>query len=262
MFKQLILGSPVGRAAMRGRGAVELLRAPKEELGTLANDQIAEQLVTRLCAPDRVFLDVGAHIGSIVAAVARHCPGARIVAVEAIPEKAMRLRRKFRRVEVHCCALAEREGEAAFFIDQARSGYSSLAAGGEGRVREIRVPLTRLDTLIPRADVDLVKIDVEGAELGVLRGAEALVAGARPVVMFESGPAEVLGYTKPAMWAWFAERDYEVVVPNRLAHTAPPLSLEGFVDSHHYPRRTTNYFAVPAERRAEVRARARKILDL
>ena len=262
MFKQLILGSPVGRAAIRGRAAVELLRAPKEELGALANDQLAERLVTRLCAPGRMFLDVGAHIGSIVAAVARHCPTARIVAVEAIPEKAARLRRKFPKAEVHCCALAEREGEAAFFVDEARSGYSSLARGGGSRLREIRVPLTRLDTLMRGADVDLVKIDVEGAELGVLRGAEALMASARPAVMFESGPADALGYTKPAMWTWFAERGYEVLVPNRLAHTAPPLSLEGFIDSHHYPRRTTNYFAVPAERRAELRARARRVLGL
>ena len=247
---------------MRGRGALELLRVSKEELGTLANDQIAEQLVTRLCAPGRVFLDVGAHIGSIVAAVARHCPAARIVAVEAIPEKAARLRRKFGGVTVHCCALADQEGEAAFFIDEARSGYSSLARNGGGRMREIRVPLTRLDTLMPNADVDLIKIDVEGAELGVLRGADALAASARPAVMFESGPADVLGHTKPALWAWFAERDYSVFVPNRVAHTAPPLSLDGFEDSHRYPRRTTNYFAVPAERIAEVRTRARRILGL
>ena len=36
----------------------------------------------------------------------------------------------------------------------------------------------------------------------------------------------------------------------------------GFVESHLYPRRTTNYFAIPQERRAEAMSRARRVLNL
>lgn len=260
MIRQWLLGSVAGRLALRLRDGIDLLTAGREEIGTVANDQLAGMLVTRLLDEGGKFIDVGAHIGSVIAAVRRHAPGAAIIAVEAIPEKAERLRAKFPGVRVECCALAEREGTASFFVDLDRSGYSSLARG-DGKVREIEVPLRTLDSLVD-GPVDIIKIDVEGAELGVLRGASALLAASRPTIMFESGPEEVLGHGKEALWRFLQERDYAVFAPNRLAHEAPPLSLDGFLDSHHYPRRTTNYFAVPLENIEAIRAKARKILKI
>lgn len=258
-MRQRLLGTFLGQAALSLRDRYQLLTAGREVLGTLANDQLAGTMVARLVQDGGTFIDVGAHIGSIVAEVKRHQPGASIIAFEAIPEKAERLRAKFRDVRVECCALSDRDGQASFFIDLARSGYSSLALG-RGDVREIEVPLCRLDALVTAADV--IKIDVEGAELGVLRGGAALIEKTRPVIMFESGPQEVLGYGKVDLWTFLDDRSYAVLVPNRLAHEAPGLTLDGFLDSHRYPRRTTNYFAVPAERLGDVRAQARRILQL
>lgn len=258
-MRQHLLGSILGQAALALRDRYRLLTAARESLGTLANDQLAGAIVTRLVADGGTFVDVGAHIGSVVAEVKRHRPDARVVAFEAIPEKAVRLRAKFRDIRVECCALSDREGTSSFFIDLAQSGYSSLAEGREN-VQEIEVPLRRLDGFGITADV--VKIDVEGAELGVLRGATAMLERSRPVVMFESAPEELLGYDKASLWAFLDDLGYAIYVPNRLAHQAPGLTLEGFVDSHQYPRRTTNYFAVPAERREETRRRTRQILKL
>ena len=260
MFRQLLLGSPFGRAAMRLRDAYALLTAGREGAGTIANDQLAGFIVARLVLGKGVFVDVGAHIGSVIAEVRHHSPDSDVIAFEAIPEKAARLVAKFPSVRIESCALSDREGSAAFFVDTRWSGYSSLARGSDAR--EIEVPLRTLDGVLAGVAVDVIKIDVEGAELGVLRGGAALLAASRPTIMFESGPEEVLGYTKEAMWSFLAERDYAVIVPNRLAHNAPGLSLDGFLDSHFYPRRTTNYFAVPLEKQAEVRERARTILGL
>jgi FkbM family methyltransferase len=253
-MKQRLLGTPIGTLAMRSRAMLDLYGSPLEDLAAMANDQLAEFLVTRLAT--RNFVDVGAHIGSITAAVRKHCPGVSITAVEAIPEKAARLRAKFPAVTVLPVALADYEGETSFFINQKRSGYSSFnPAAGE---REIKVQVKRLDTLV--SDPEIVKIDVEGAELGVLRGCENLVS--RPIYMFESAPGEVLGNTKAALWQWFAERDYAIFLPNRLAHAAPPMVFETFLDAHQYPRRATNYFAVPTEKIETARARARRVLRL
>jgi FkbM family methyltransferase len=254
-LKQRLVGTPLGRLAMRGRSTLEYWRTGREAIGTIANDQLAEFLVTRFC--ERAFVDVGAHIGSIIAEVQQHCPDVRITAIEPIPEKARQLRQKFKSVTVIECALADYDGETSFFINLAATGYSSLARSA-GESREIKVPVRRLDEIVD--DADVIKIDVEGAELGVLRGAERLKS--RPVMLFESAPNEVLGYTKADLWGWFDAHDYGVLLPNRLAHTAPPMSLEVFVDSHHYPRHTTNYFAVPREKIELVRARARKIIGL
>lgn len=269
--KQWLLGRSLGRVLMSARDRIDLLRAAlqaPESVGTVANDQLAALLVTQLPQAGKTFIDVGAHIGSIIASVAQRGAGIRIVAVEAIPEKAERLKRKFPQVPVHACAVGDQDGEVSFFINTEQSGYSSLSGPGagiaRGSIQEVRVPIRRLDDLVEHQGVDMIKIDVEGAELGVLRGSLQLLAACRPVVMFESGPADAagLGYTKPGMWQFLAGQGYQLLLPHRLAHDGAPLSLEGFVDSHTYPRRTTNYFAVPTERRGEIRDRARTLLGI
>ena len=65
---------------------------------------------------------------------------------------------------------------------------------------------------------------------------------------------------KESLCDFFEERNYQILVPNRLAHEGVGLSRSDFLESHLYPRRTTNYFAVPAERRLEFRDRAQAIL--
>jgi hypothetical protein len=89
-----------------------------------------------------------------------------------------------------------------------------------------------LDGLISSNEIDIIKIDVEGAELGVVRGSENLVARSRPLVMFESGPPteDELGHTKEAMWFWWEARNYGIFLPNRVAHDAP--KSDGLIDAH------------------------------
>jgi FkbM family methyltransferase len=269
-MKQNMLGYPIGRAALFLRDKLDLLRGAyfsTEAIGTIANDQLATTLITKICGSGKSFVDVGAHIGSIIALVRHNDPSIKIVAIEAIPQKVLDLRRRFPFVELHGCAVGETTGEIPFFIDTKRSGYSSLARPTEIDQKaklQIMVPIDKLDNLVKAADVDAIKIDVEGAELGVLRGALDILGRCRPIVMFESGPSanDGLGYTKDDMLDFFDSMGFAVVVPNRVAHNDEGLSTAGFVESHLYPRRTTNYFAIPRERRIEFRDRARQILRI
>jgi FkbM family methyltransferase len=268
-MKRLIVNTFIGRMAFSLRetvGRTYSSFANPEAGGTIANDYLATFLTTRLCKSSAAFVDVGAHIGSVTAEVARRCPEVRIIAIEAMPDKADRLRRSFPQVDVHNCALSDQSGEATFYVHAKLSGYSSLGrpSRGGGEVSEIKVALRRLDDILTGGGIDFVKIDVEGAELGVLKGGDRIIAENRPTVMFESGPPadDGLGFTKEELWRWLSEREYVVLVPNRLAHNDPGLSLEGFVESHLYPRRTTNYFAVASERRGELRDKAREVLGI
>jgi FkbM family methyltransferase len=263
-IKQAFLGNSIGRALMSVRDAYKRLSASPEQSGTIANDQIAAYLLPRLCAPGKTFIDVGSHIGSVIAEVQHHDSSISIIAIEAIPEKAERLHRKFRRVSVYNYAAGDQDGKVSFFINPKQSGYSSLgkATSAEG-LREITVSMRRLDDLIFADNVDVIKIDVEGAELGVLRGAKKLIQDNRPVIMFESGPdINELGYTKEQIWEFLTYAGYTIHIPNRVAHNDDGLSMEGFIDSHVYPRRCTNYFAIPTERRIDIRDRAREILGI
>lgn len=265
-MKTLIVGSKLGSIGQSLRDRLELYRAAgatAERLGTIANDQLARTLLERLCSPGEIFIDVGAHIGSVIDGVKRNSKPSEIHAIEAIPYKVEALRRNFPFAKIHECAVGEIEGETSFFIDTQRTGYSSLDGSRlDGKAVEITVPIRRLDSLVPATGIGVIKIDVEGAELGVLRGAEATVAGSPPTIMFESGAGAMAAYPKEALWQWLDDHDYAVLVPNRVAHLDPGLALEGFVESHLYPRRTTNYFAVPREKREAVRARARMVTNL
>lgn len=266
MNRSILVGTRVGVVAQRLRERIELFRTASgqlENLGTYGNDLIARQLLEALCLPNKAFVDVGAHIGSVIDGVARCSKPSVIIAVEAIPAKADALRRRFPQVVIHACAVGEEEGELPFFIDVRQSGYSSLYPSKDGsQLTEIRVPIRRLDDVIGGEAVDVIKIDVEGAELAVLRGAATMIARDRPTIMFESGPGEVGGYSKVAIWEWLDHAGYDVLVPNRVAHEGPGLSCDGFVEAHLYPRRTTNYYAVSRARREEIRARARSIQKL
>lgn len=264
--KARLVGTSFGQWLIGVRDKLDLVRAAwrsTESVGTLANDQLAALLVVSLCRPGHVFVDVGAHIGSIIAGAQRRSRPSRIVAVEAIPDKAASLRRRFPGVEIAECAVGESDGDSiAFFVNAAKSGYSSLARSAGSQ--EIRVPLRSLDTVLAGKDVDVLKIDIEGGELGALRGAARVLANHRPTVMFESAPGcgARLGYSTTALWRFLDESGYAIVAPNRLAHDGDGMSLEAFNDGHLYPRRTTNYFAVARERRDELRERARRVLGI
>ena len=270
-MKQFFLTLPIGRFALYFRDKIILFRAVilnPSILGTLSNDILASTLVGALSKPNSTFIDVGAHIGSVMTDVVAHSPSTQIIAIEAIPDKARALRRFFPHAEIHACAVGEKTGEVSFFINTKESGYSGLSrtngARGAGDLIEIQVPMARLDDLVSSNDVDIIKIDVEGAELGVIRGAESIIERCRPIIMFESGPQsnDGLGYNKESIFLFFESIGYLLLVPNRLGHNDPGLTLAGFLESHYYPRRCTNYFAVPTERFVEIRDRARTVLNI
>jgi FkbM family methyltransferase len=270
-MKQHILSTSLGQVALYWRDKVEALQVAysyPELMGTVANDQLATRLVTSIIQPNTTFIDVGAHIGSIIAQVASTDPSVKIVAIEAIPEKVTKLQRRFPFVELHSCAVGDYSGEVSFFINKTRSGFSSLqkpTLDTEDKIVEITVPIRRLDEIVsPNNSIDIIKIDVEGAELAVLRGSAAILGNNRPVIMFESGPPidKSLENLKQDLYDFLSKNSYRILIPNRVAHNDPGLSQHGFVESHLYPRRTTNYFAIPEERRIEIRDRARHVLNI
>jgi FkbM family methyltransferase len=238
-----------------------------EQLGTMAQDYLAAYLMSRICAPEKMFVDVGAHIGSVVAAVQRHCPKSTIVAIEAMSDKAAALTRNFPNVKVMNFAVGDVSREVEFHVDTLRSGYSSLVADRKGLpgVQTINVPMQTLDRLLAMLqNIDVIKIDVEGAEYQVLLGSNAIIESHRPLIIFESalGSETSSGQCLTDLFDWFKSKSYSVFAPNRVAHNGSPFSRSAFAEAHIYPRIATNYFAIPDEKRIEVRDRARKILSI
>ncbi len=150
-------------------------------------------------------IDVGCHAGAILEQMVRLAPRGRHWAFAPLPHLAAALPRRFPDVAVHEVVLADREGEAEFHHVVTNPGFSGLRRRTYDRPGEqvelIRVRTARLDDVVPlERQVDLVKIDVEGAELQVLEGGTRLIRRWRPLVLFEHGPGGSDHYgTTPGM---------------------------------------------------------------
>lgn len=147
--------------------------------------------VVHLLRPGELFADIGANAGTytvLAAAVA----GARVVAVEPVPDAADRLRANLElnqvaeRVTVHRVAITNRPGTVRFTADA--DTVNRIAAGEEDGHHLIEVPATTLDGLFAAEPPKVLKIDVEGHEAAVLEGARTLLAtGAIMALVIEMG---------------------------------------------------------------------------
>lgn len=265
-MKQWLLISRIGGALLRLRSYFSLRRIPfhnPEKSAAVASGILAEKLLIELCQGKSTFLDIGAHLGSVFSQVHRSFPDMRIYAIEADPEKARALRDKFAYCNLIEKAVDQEARTAIFYIDSNSSGYNSIVES-RGTSREIEVQVDTLDNLFPTEVFEVIKIDIEGAELGALRGGASLLRRSRPLILFESAGLGVnmLGYSADALWGFLEQHGFSIFLPERLAHDAPSMSKEVFLDAHYYPTRGVNFFAVPIENRTEIRDRARSALGI
>jgi len=144
--------------------------------------------------------DIGANWGFYCLLASRHRPaGARIFAFEAHPRTARQLRAQVRvnaisGAQVLHAAIGDREGTIEF-TDSGGSQVQKLAALAEPGSRTIRVPMWTIDAACARlgATPDLVKIDVEGAEVGVVRGGLETLRRHHPTLLIEVHAPEING---------------------------------------------------------------------
>lgn len=132
----------------------------------------------------RTVLDVGANKGQFAYIANTLWPEARIFCFEPLPGPRARLTQLMqRRAVIHSCALGEEEGEATIHI-ASREDSSSLLPLDHQRemfhmdeVSTLKVPVSRLDEVVPANTPGpvLLKIDVQGFEYQVLKGAQRLL---------------------------------------------------------------------------------------
>ena len=133
------------------------------------------------------FLDVGANVGAISLAIAAQRPAARIVSVEADPtiakilrENAQRNRRQIRVIE---CAAGPQNGSVSFYrAPEDKFGMGST--GPQFSDDTVTLPQCRLDDLLTEP-VHVIKLNVEGGELGALLGLRQTIERYHPVIVFE-----------------------------------------------------------------------------
>ena len=179
------------------------------------------RLLCALLQPGGVMFDVGANIGyySIGAALCVG-PAGQVHAFEPTPAVHRRLLENvalngLRQVVVHELAVADTAGSATMYDLPGNSGGNSLGRHAASRV-SYPVWTIRLDDYVrehavPR--VDLVKLDIEGAEVLALRGMEATLRRFRPHLLLEINPKclQRLGFTAAQVVATLHTYGYTLV---------------------------------------------------
>jgi FkbM family methyltransferase len=163
------------------------------------------RLLTSLFDPAGYYFDVGANIGLMSIPIVTQFEQSRVVSFEPSPQTYPYLARtvansrfkdKWRCVPN---ALGETVGEADFIVSSPALGAFDGMADTKraGTTTRVKVPITTLDTewdLLGKPEVSLIKIDVEGAELHVLRGAQRCLSAMRPFVVLEWNKTNIAPY--------------------------------------------------------------------
>ena len=170
---------------------------------------------------DCVF-DVGAHIGLVSLPISKVlAPGGKIYSFEpAAANRALLLRHieanQIKNIEVVGKLVGDQDREGIeFFEERKDSGLNSVAAETRSGVfHKTYVDQICLDGFSSRFGLrpQVIKIDVEGAELGVLEGAAATIRVCRPLIFLSVHPAQIerLGRTMAELSALIADLGYEV----------------------------------------------------
>jgi FkbM family methyltransferase len=185
-------------------------------------DPALTEFVESNLGPGDVFIDVGAHVGYFTLLAARRVgPTGSVLSLEPNPSTALQLRENLHRshlqnVLVEETASGESEQIVQLYLHtESNSSMASLSRANATGGASVQVPCTTLDLLCQQRGltrVSVVKIDVEGAELLVLRGMKRVMNEMRPLIVLEleSRLLEGLGTPVQAVLALLEESDYSV----------------------------------------------------
>ncbi|KKS84813.1 MAG: hypothetical protein UV60_C0014G0010 [Parcubacteria group bacterium GW2011_GWA2_43_11] len=185
----------------RGNSVIARLKSEK-----VYEEEMCVHIVNTLQKKEKsVLMDIGANVGLVTSYVLEKVPNSYIYAFEPGPVQANLLQKTIeanhldKNVELHKIALAEKAGTQTFYThltrDQAKDGL--LDTGRGEKTVQIEVQTSTIDEWWKNAGkphIDVVKIDTEGAELFVLRGASEFLKEVKPIIYLEIEPSNLKAY--------------------------------------------------------------------
>lgn len=193
------------------------------------NRGLVAAICRRLEQKPGAFVDVGTNLGVVAALTSVASRNTRVIAIEASPTTAEMARLTFQANSLSNCklvqrAVGDREGELELRSSAFHSGTASLAPRRQRRTDQVtKVKVTPLDTLMEELNVgpiSVIKIDVEGFEPEVLKGAMTVIQAHLPTIILEFnaatkargfdfdgvfGPLRSLGYS----FSWLESEENE-----------------------------------------------------
>ena len=156
------------------------------ELSRMAPSEREIALLPQLCRANLISVDVGANRGLYCKHLLQYSRS--VVVFEPLPTLQMRLRTHFgQRIELHPIALSDSNGDAVIRVPKTHDALSTLAPTNQvgGADFESLPIVTRTLDSFELSGVGFIKIDVEGHEEAVLRGAHETLERNRPNLLIE-----------------------------------------------------------------------------
>jgi len=174
-------------------GSTKTIQGDKDYLGKMDADFEPDTvaILAALCDVDSVALDIGANIGLTALALSDICFAGKVIAIEPVPRTFELLKTNLadanvQNVSTFNVAIGAGDGSVSMYVDESNLATSFVVDIDKGSNQEI--PLTSLDSMVSRLAIpplDFIKIDVEGCELEVLKGAEKSISLFKPIVLLE-----------------------------------------------------------------------------
>lgn len=159
----------------------------------LKYDRLTKTIMRRYLKENDNCIDAGCHKGDVLHLMLTLSPGGKHYAFEPVPYLFRALLRKYHlKAQIFPYALSDTNGETIFQLVKNAPAYSGIRKRlydiENPDIEEITVAMKTLDSVLSADEpIHFMKIDVEGGEFGVLRGARNLLIKQKPLVLFECG---------------------------------------------------------------------------
>lgn len=201
----------------------------------LKNDILLKKIIKKLFKQNTNAIDIGCHKGEILQLFLRYAPKGVHYAIEPIPYFYNNLKKKFPQIQVLPYALSDKEDVADFYWIKNNPAYSGLNkrkfSEQNADIKPIQVELKKLDSVIPaNLKIDFIKIDVEGAEMNVLKGARNIIENHHPAIAFEFGlgGSDYYHTTPTDLFNFFKNYNYRIYSFENFLQNKKPYSMDEF----------------------------------
>jgi FkbM family methyltransferase len=251
------LGRIIPKYYMIKQQIKNLLSALKLDLTqNLKYDRLTKIILQKNLKQDSNCIDIGCHKGEVMDDIVSHAPKGNHFGFEPIPDLNGVLFEKYadqQNITISSVALSNENGEAEFNYVKNAPAYSGLKkrkyATKNPDIQKIKVKTQTLDSYFEEMGInqkiDLVKIDVEGAEMMVLQGAKNTLAKNKPLIIFEFGlgASDFYNTTPEDMFA-FIQKDLHMNISTLedFVHQKNSLSKELF--NNLYSNNKEYYFII------------------
>ena len=206
-------------------------------------DALTEIVFSRSLSENATCVDVGCHQGAILDKMMAYAGRGKFYAFEPLPHLFEGLKERYqhhKNVTLYNTALSDTVGKSSFNYVITNPGYSGLIKRRYDRPEEqdteITVETDLLDNLLKDDSVDLIKVDVEGAEEKVLLGAKQIIKRDKPLIIFEHGlgGADCYGTTPEGIFDLLVDEcGLTIMLLNDYLKKRSPLTRTGFCDQYY-----------------------------